>query len=340
MDTTTHARRRIMHSGFNNDNAIADYEPDDKDDDNSDATYSYTSTMDDDEATVEQKYDYLVGPGEMDIPGDVMNNPLFCAWILDDETNLSSIFMNQRRRVLQKATRNEILAISERMALNFIFLFDNDKPTPVFSTKNEWDRVTCTMKDIYPLAEISTPTRDMLYRFSKAAKQNMNSALEVVQQKIDGEPATTATKLLNNMYCPEIRWVELRMYGRRLFYNARVDPIISAFFKNEGDIIIDGCSTTLASSSNSRKRFDRTLQGKIPDLSISTITESTINNIFLMEVEAPNVYTEDADLLKLANMLKDSMDNMHGNGLDSSGGCVFGALVEGINMVDAERIPL
>ncbi|CAO3588380.1 unnamed protein product [Absidia cylindrospora] len=49
----------------------------------------------------------------------------------------------------------------------------------------------------------------------------------------------------------------------------------------------------------------------------------------MMKVKTPNGSTEDADLLKLTNMLKDAIDSMHANGLTSVGGRMFGVLVEG-----------
>jgi hypothetical protein len=85
----------------------------------------------------------------------------------------------------------------------------------------------------------------------------------------------------------------------------------------------------LTCSSNSRKKFDPVLRGKIPDLSISIQRENTTNTIIIMEVKALYATKENADLLKLANMLKDSMDSMHTNGLTFVGGQVFGVLVEG-----------
>ncbi|CAO3600826.1 unnamed protein product [Absidia cylindrospora] len=113
------------------------------------------------------------------------------------------------------------------------------------------------------------------------------------------------------------------------FVKTRVDPIMLAFFKNEDDIVIDGCTTTLKSSDSCRKKFDPILRGKIPDMTVSVKLEDGINNLIIMEVKPPATTTDDADLLKMANMMKDAMDAMQSRDLDSLGGCVMGVLVEG-----------
>ncbi|ORZ07147.1 hypothetical protein BCR42DRAFT_442852 [Absidia repens] len=238
----------------------------------------------------------------------------------------------QRRRVLQKATQKHILTISERMALNFIFIIDNDKPTPTFLTKNEWKHIIRTMNDMYPPTEISAPTRDMLYRFSKAAKKDMGLVLEVVQQlSIDNLATvrTMITKLLNNI-AQKYDGLNVECMKDDSFINARVDPIVSAFFsKTKGISPSTVVQRLWLALQDQEKKFDPTLRGKIPDLSIPIKGEATINNIIIMEVKAPNASTEDADLLKLANMLKDSIDSMHKNCLTFVGLRVFGVLMEG-----------
>ncbi|CAO3600843.1 unnamed protein product [Absidia cylindrospora] len=78
-----------------------------------------------------------------------------------------------------------------------------------------------------------------------------------------------------------------------------------------------------------RKQFDFTLRGKMPDLTVSLKEEHATYDITVMEVKPANVTNKDADLLKLGNMLKDSMDKLHKHGLTSDGVRVFGVLVEG-----------
>ncbi|KAI8327427.1 hypothetical protein BC941DRAFT_477538 [Chlamydoabsidia padenii] len=87
------------------------------------------------------------------------------------------------------------------------------------------------------------------------------------------------------------------------FVKSLVDPIMGAFFKNEDDNIIDGCSTTLANSETSRKKFDPSLRGKIADITV------------LLKDENQTKEKDDVNLLKLANMMKNSIDYMHNKGL-------------------------
>ncbi|KAI8335051.1 hypothetical protein BC941DRAFT_472346 [Chlamydoabsidia padenii] len=112
------------------------------------------------------------------------------------------------------------------------------------------------------------------------------------------------------------------------FVKSRVDPIMAAFFKNEDEIIIDGCSTTLASSETSRKRFDPSLRGKMVEITVSLKEENGITNLIIMEVKPPAKTKDDVDLLKTTNMMKNSMDCMHHKRLTSTGMCVMGIFVE------------
>ncbi|CAO3588388.1 unnamed protein product [Absidia cylindrospora] len=82
------------------------------------------------------------------------------------------------------------------------------------------------------------------------------------------------TKLLTNL-AHKYNGLDISYTNEDSFINARVDPIISAFFKNEDDIFIEGCSTTLSSPATSRKRLDPCIRGKIPDWTISIMGETT-----------------------------------------------------------------
>ncbi|CAO3600834.1 unnamed protein product [Absidia cylindrospora] len=117
-----------------------------------DGSYIDTSNSDDDELNLTHgKLDYLVGPGELTVNTEVMSDPLFSSWILND-TNVSSIFLSYRNRVVNKAKQYQHLTMMDTLALNFIFLINIDKPTPAFLSRNEWNNITLAMMTTNPIA--------------------------------------------------------------------------------------------------------------------------------------------------------------------------------------------
>ncbi|CAO3600809.1 unnamed protein product [Absidia cylindrospora] len=241
-----------------------------------------------------------------------------------DDLNISSLFLAHRRKVVKRAHTHQQLSVVDQFTLNFIFYINTDKPMPSYLTTHEWETIIAAMSDTYPIANATPDDRDTLYTFSKAAKKSINTAMTAL-------PTTTTTeitKLLTNI-AQKYDGLDDDDMNEDSFIKNRVDPIMSSFFMNERNIVISGCSTTLESSSMARKQFDPTLRGKMPDLTVSLKEEHATYDIIVMEVKPANVTNKDADLLKLGNMLKDSMDKLHKHGLTSDGVRVFGVLVEG-----------
>jgi hypothetical protein len=182
-----------------------------------------------------------------------------------------------------------------------------------------------------PIMEISESTRTFVQKFARTARTSTSLALDTLDDfTLDEKPATKKfiRTLLTNL-AQKYDGLLVDDMNEDTFVKSRVDPIMAAFFKNEDDIIIDGCSTTLASSETSRKRFDPSLRGKMADITVSLKEENSINNLIIMEVKPPAKAKDDVDLLKMANMMKNSIDCIHTKGLTSIGLCVMGVIVEG-----------
>jgi hypothetical protein len=84
------------------------------------------------------------------------------------------------------------------------------------------------------------------------------------------------------------------------------------------------------SSKKEREIFDPCLQGKVPDYSASLKNENELFDLFLMEAKPPIATVVDIDLLKMGNMLKNSLDCLYKSGLDHIDLSVFGLVIEGI----------
>ncbi|CAO3600806.1 unnamed protein product [Absidia cylindrospora] len=175
---------------------------------------------------------------------------------------------------------------------------------------------------------ISESTRNVVQKFARASRTNMDLALDILNRDLALATKKKYLRTLLTNLGQKYDGVLIDVMNEDSFVKSRVDPVMGAFFKTEDDIIIDGSSTALASSAAARKKFDPYLRGKMADITVS-IMEENVDNLIIMEVKPPAKAKSDVDLLKMADMMKDSIDFMHSKGLDSIGLYVMGVIIEG-----------
>jgi hypothetical protein len=149
------------------------------------------------------KFGYLVGSGVMKDNDPDLKDPLVKLWKLADGTNVSSLFLKERSRVLSKAVAGGELTLKEQMILNFIFHINPDDPKPFYITDAEWKSILDELCCTYPTLKLSSKLKEYILKLCEEALDQQESFDDLVDYKtdIDESPEDTkaAIKILSNM---------------------------------------------------------------------------------------------------------------------------------------------
>lgn len=134
----------------------------------------------------------MVGPGIMKDNDPDLKDPLVKLWKLADGTNVSSLFLEERSRVLAKTVAGAELTLEEQMILNFIFYINPDDPKPSYVTDAEWENILNELCSTYPSLKPSIKLKTYILKLCEEALEQQESF-----DDIDESPEDTKDSVQN-----------------------------------------------------------------------------------------------------------------------------------------------
>ncbi|CAG8575447.1 10572_t:CDS:10 [Ambispora leptoticha] len=253
-------------------------------------------------------------------------------WFVSD-VNISVKLIEYRQMCIQKALRDELENESEILSLNYIFLFDEDEKN---GTRDAFDGKlwTAIFKDIkaeFFSVQFSESDICRCHAMTKAASSSLRDCRLLIRQwQKDLEKEEDILLEVYESILQQNLW-NLCGSCEDTFVHKILAPFIAPFF-TKNDLLDCSWSTDVFEPSVHRKRkFDPSLDGKKADNTVFLTAKKLKEFLLVTEVKSPR-YRKNGmlnDLVKLGNELKDALDKVIDDGIDSKDVAICGLLVQG-----------
>ncbi|CAG8464075.1 13919_t:CDS:10 [Gigaspora rosea] len=232
----------------------------------SDQTYNPSS---DSEYSIKTKakgsyyLDYFIGPGEID--WELKEDSIM--WVIGED--ISKICMKYRDNVIQKCISKEILSINEELALNYIFLFQEENPQGLYEYFDDelWKCAFSEIRTQYPYINIPENVFDLCGNVVKV--MNKFKAFNRKFFNADGEFEEIMHKIFLIFDCYQNSFIVNNEIEDTHIQNY-VNSVIGPFFPEGKKTTIDWANKISESSAQMMKKFDPSLAGSKPDFTIRT----------------------------------------------------------------------
>ncbi|RHZ56134.1 hypothetical protein Glove_406g14 [Diversispora epigaea] len=289
----------------------------------SDQTYNPPS---DSEGSIKAKrsfyLDYFTGPGEID--WELKEDST--VWVIG-EVDISKICMEYRTCVIQKCKSKKILSTDEELALNHIFLFQEENPQELheYFDDESWQCVFSEIRTQYPYIDVPENVFDLCGTIVKIATQEQDPQKRrseiknfLRNHRVDGEFEEIMHNILFNLVDRyQNSFVKNNEIEDTHSHNY-VDPVIKPFFPEGKKTTMDWANKTSKSSAQMMKQFDPILSGSKPDFTIRTINSKKFVELMFAEIKPPNTRADlvNEDLVTLGKTMRASLDKSLEDGVD------------------------
>ncbi|CAG8702277.1 12387_t:CDS:2, partial [Dentiscutata erythropus] len=289
----------------------------------SDQTYDSPS---DSEGSIKAKrsfyLDYFIGPGEID--WELKEDSTM--WVIG-EVDISKICVEFRTSVIQKCKSKEILSTDEELALNHIFLFQEENPQGLYEYFDDesWKCVFSEIRTQYPYISVPEHVLDLCGTNVKIASQEQDPQRRrseikdfLRNYKTNGELEEIMHNILFNLVDRYQSSFVKNNENEDTHSHNYVAPVIKPFFPEGKKTTIDWANKTSKSSAQTMKQFDPILSGSKPDFTIRTINPKKFVELMFAEIKPPNTRADlvNEDLVTLGKTMRASFDKSLEDGVD------------------------
>ncbi|CAI2190111.1 20561_t:CDS:10 [Funneliformis geosporum] len=265
---------------------------------------------------------YFVGPGEIEwnLEEDSIR------WIVN-QVDISVICMEYRDSVIQKCYSMEILNADEELALNHIFLLQEENQQGLREHFDDelWQNIFSEIYAQYPYVAVPEGVFNLCGSVLKIGCQQQEFRQRRTEikkflknYKTDGELEEIMHNILSSFADSYQSLFSKNNKIEDTHSHNYVDPIIKSFFPEGKKTVTDWANRTSESSAQMKKRFDPILSGSKPDLTIRTTNPKKYAELMFAEIKPPNARVDliNQDLVTLGKTMRASKDKLLKEGVD------------------------
>ncbi|KAG2223554.1 hypothetical protein INT45_000874 [Circinella minor] len=256
-------------------------------------------------------------------------------WVIN-EVNITKNFIEYREASVEKARNGTLVSIHEELSLNCIFLIDGinceSNACLIYGLDEDiWKEMITQCDAPYEIKDLSIDTTNCINQFAKAARKEFPKCKSIIKQLPDdlfgyNERIECSLRNLIDTHSPDASEKATKMESS--FTLAAVDPLLLPFFKETDMITRKGTDSQITGSKTRRGKV-----GRFADLSmVFDFADIPNQTLVIVEIKPPVKVADGSrpDFIKLANEMKDSIDNYIKEGFDDDEIFVTGILIEGM----------